>query len=302
MSFADLVREELCELPIKHPCCRHALMAGLLLCAFENDEKQIAVRYRREVVATFASSMIRQQYGKAPDSMMSGRCGHRYYDLFFTSPACRKLLFRFREPTADIEKILSFACEGCRSAFLRGAFLACGTVSDPHKSFHLEFSLPREGAAEMMTRFLSACGYEPRRIVRGETVGIYYKGSSSVEELVTLMGAQHVIFEIINSRIEREIRNNENRATNCVAKNIEKSIAAATRQIEIINCLMEAGKFESLPEGLRVTAMVRYRNPDATLDELVACHEPPISKSGLTHRLRKLAEEAEGLLGKGALE
>ena len=299
MSFADLVREELCELPTKHPCCRHALMAGLLLCAGEDESRQIAVRYRQEVVATFASAMIRQQYGKAPDSSMTGKCGHRYYDLFFTSPACRKLLFRFCEPEADIERILSFSCDGCRSAFLRGAFLACGTVNDPHKSFHLEFSLQNGAVADMLSRFLSGCGYEPRRICRNGAVGIYYKGSALVEDLVALMGAQHVIFEIINSRIERDIRNNENRATNCVAKNIEKSIAAATSQMEAIGALMETGKFERLPEALRTTAMVRYRNPDSTLDELVALHEPPISKSGLNHRLKKLLEEAELLLGKG---
>ena len=115
------------------------------------------------------------------------------------------------------------------------------------------------------------------------------------------MGSQHMIFEIINNRIEREIRNNENRATNCVAKNIEKSVSAAARQIEAIGLLMKTGRFERLSEGLRVTAMVRYHNPDATLDELVELHEPPISKSGLNHRLKKLLEEAEALLGKGTV-
>ena len=109
------------------------------------------------------------------------------------------------------------------------------------------------------------------------------------------MGSQSKVFSIINSRIAREIRNNENRATNCVTKNIEKSISAATRQMEAIGALMERGKLEALPEGLRVSAMVRYRNPDATLDELVAIHEPPISKSGLNHRLAKLIELAEDL-------
>jgi DNA-binding protein WhiA len=110
-----------------------------------------------------------------------------------------------------------------------------------------------------------------------------------------MMGAQHTVFEIMNSRIEREIRNNENRATNCVAKNIEKTISAAQRQIEAINLLMERNRLETLPEPLRVTAMVRYRNPDATLDELARMHEPTISKSGLNHRLQKILDAAEDL-------
>ncbi len=295
MSFADLVRDELCELPVKPPCCRHALTAGLLLCAHENAQRQITVRYKQEPVATVASAMIRAQYGKAPESAMTGKCGHRYYDLTFSSPACRKLLSRLHTENVDIEETLGFSCEGCRSAFLRGVFLACGTVNDPHKSFHLEFSLPDATLAEGLSRFLSFLGYEARLVTRDSGTGVYYKGSGYVEELVALMGAQHVIFEIINSRIERDIRNNENRATNCVAKNIEKTISAATRQLEAIGRLMEKGKLDRLPEALRITALVRYRNPDATLDELVILHDPPISKSGLNHRLKKLLEAAEDL-------
>ena len=103
------------------------------------------------------------------------------------------------------------------------------------------------------------------------------------------------MFAIINNRIARDIRNNENRATNCVAKNIEKSISAATRQVEAINKILEHNRLDTLPESLRVTALLRYRNPDATLDELVLLHVPPISKSGLNHRLQKLQEIAEDL-------
>ena len=123
----------------------------------------------------------------------------------------------------------------------------------------------------------------------------FLKESAAVEDLLALMGAQHTIFEVINSRIEREIRNNENRATNCVAKNIEKTISAATRHMEAINKLMEHGKLENLPEGVKSTAMLRYRNPDATLDELARMHEPIISKSGLNHRLQKILEAADDI-------
>lgn len=292
MSFADEVREELCELPIKKPCCKRSLTEGLLVNAVLDTDKRISVRYRYETVATVASAMIRQQYGKAPDSVMSGCCGHRYYDLFFTSPAARKLLLQMQ---ANVETDRYFSCEGCRSAFLRGVFLALGTVNDPHKSFHLEFALRHGGPVDMLCGFLSLCGYTPRHTVRRNCEGVYLKDSGAVEDLIGMMGTQHTVFEIINSRIERDIRNNENRATNCVAKNIEKSISAASRQIEAINHLMETGRLDALPESLRVTAMVRYRNPDATLDELVLLHDPHISKSGLNHRLKKLLEEAQSL-------
>ena len=166
-------------------------------------------------------------------------------------------------------------------------------MNDPHRSFHFEFLIPDERVANTLASVLCDAGYPPRRTARKSCFGLYYKDGGTVEELVGLMGSQHVVFEIINSRIERDIRNNENRATNCVAKNIEKSIAAATHQMEAINRLMERNKLESLPEPLRVTAMVRYRNPDATLDELVALHDPPISKSGLNHRLEKICKFSE---------
>lgn len=293
MSFADEVREELCELPVKKNCCRAALVAGLLLGAELRAGKEIAVRYRHETVATMASSVIRQQYGKAPESAMIGACGKRYYDLTFVSPAAYKLLCQMQADDADATHVLRFSCDACQAAFLRGAFLALGTVNDPHRSFHLEFLFPNEGHVPFFARFLDSVGYPARRIARQNGVGVYVKGGGSVEDLVGMMGAQHTVFEIINSRIERDIRNNENRATNCVAKNIEKTISAATRQIEAINRLMETGRMDALPEPVRQTAMLRYRNPDATLDELTQLHEPPISKSGLNHRLKKLLDEAE---------
>jgi DNA-binding protein WhiA len=101
------------------------------------------------------------------------------------------------------------------------------------------------------------------------------------------------MFEVYNARIEGEIRSNENRATNCVARNIQKSVAASARHMDAIGRLMEKGKLDSLPEALRETALLRYRNPDATLDELKNLHHPPISKSGLSHRLQKLLDESE---------
>ena len=295
MSFADEVRAELCALPIKKPCCRRALTAGLLLCVHTCNKKQMTVRYKHESVASLAADMIRQQYGKSPETTVSGACGHRYFDLIFSSPACFKQYVQMTATDANIDEVLHFSCDTCRGAFLRGAFLAAGTVNNPHKSFHLEFFLPTGIEAAPLSRFLEGCGYPSRHIVRAGGVGLYYKDGGSVEDLVGMAGAQHTVFEIINSRIERDIRNNENRATNCVAKNIEKTISAATRQMDAIDRLMEAGKLDALPEALRVTALVRYRNPDATLDELVRLHEPPISKSGLNHRLKKLLEEAEEL-------
>lgn len=299
MSFADRVREELCELPVKPPCCRRAMLDALLLSALPTGEKkEFSVRLRHPSVATLASTLLRQQYGKEPTLIQSGASGHRYYDLVFSSPAVAKRIDRLQNAKTTDDEPLSFACDGCGDAFLRGCFLFYGTVNDPKTSFHLEMTAKTEAMASRLADVLADLGYPPRKIARATGVGLYYKNASAVEELITRMGAYHILFDVINSRIEREIRNNENRATNCVAKNIEKSISAAARQLEAIELLRTHGRLESLPLGVRATALLRCENPDATLDELRALHSPSISKSGLNHRLQRILEEAEEIKNK----
>ena len=294
MSFADELRGELAQIPVKKPCCRKALTWGLLWVAELDEEKHARVIYKQEGTAALASQMIRATFGKAPVQRIFGKCGHRFWEQSFFAPSFYKSYKQLESEALSLSDLVDPSCEGCRSSFLRGLFLASGSVNDPHKNFHLEMLLP-EARVPMTDAFLCDCGYPPKHIVRPKGVGLYYKESAAVEDLLALMGAQHIIFEVINSRIEREIRNNENRATNCVAKNIEKTIFAATRHMEAINKLMEHGKLENLPEGVKNTAMLRYRNPDATLDELARMHEPTISKSGLNHRLQKILEAAEDL-------
>lgn len=302
MSFADRVREELTQIPVKHPCCRRAMLGALLLLAVPTGvKKEYTVRLKQEGAAQFAAALLKQQFGKMPELHTGGACGHRYYDLGFSSPAAAKLTERLRSDELSFGEVLGFSCDGCEAAFLRGCFLFFGTVNDPQKSFHLEFLLPNGDVAERMATFLEQFGYPVRRISRNSGIGLYYKSSASVEELITLMGAHHIVFDVINSRIEREIRNNENRATNCVAKNIEKSISASARQLEAIELLREHGSMESLSEGVRETARLRLEHPDASLDELRGLHSPSISKSGLNHRLQKILEAAQEVKEKGGM-
>ncbi len=298
MSYADLLREELVEVQIKKPCCRAALTAGLLLCAAAREKSGVFVRYRNEPTATLASAMIRERYAKSADSEMTGACGHRYYDLSFSSPAAHKLVMQMQSEGGTPERLLHFSCDTCASSFLRGAFLACGTMNDPQKSLHLELLTTTEAAADFLSAFLESLGYPPRRIARKNGVGLYYKNGQDIEDLLGLTGAQQLLFEFMNARITREIRNQENRAINCETKNLERTIAAGAKQLQAIGRLVETGRIERLPESLKATAILRYQNPDATLDMLALMHEPPISKSGLNHRLKKLLEEAESLTRK----
>ncbi len=293
MSFADSLREELCALPIKKPCCRRALAAAFLLTATREGGGLVRIRVGHEQAATLLSESLAKVYSKVPEVTAGGSHGHRYWELTLASPAASKLTAQLQNEDADAVALLHLdACESCRSSFLRGLFFSCGSVSDPQKLSHLEFSM-RGDTTDVTARALDALGYPPKRVTRQGKCGLYYKNANAVRDLVTLMGSHNLIYRFYNAQIERDIRNDENRATNCVARNIEKSVSAAARQMEAIGVLMEHGRFDALPEPVRQTALLRYQNPDATLDELRALHKPPISKSGLSHRLQKLTDAAE---------
>ena len=291
-SYADSVREELLALEIKRPCCKKALASGLLLTA-EQGDKCISVVCKSEAVAGFTAEEIRRRFGKEPERTNASAYGHVKWILTFFSPAARKLLAEMNSCEAESWSVGT--CEGCRSAFLRGAFLACGTLNDPEKSTHLEFLLSDERRVACFKAFLSDFGYLPGVAKRPSGIGLYFKDGASVEDLLAIMGAGGISMEMMNLRIEREIRNQENRATNCVAKNIEKSVSASAKQMDAIEKLTVTGMLAQLPDSIRLTARLRAENPDASLEELRLLHDPPITKSGLNHRLQKILSEADKL-------
>ncbi len=174
-------------------------------------------------------------------------------------------------------------------------FISCAKINDPQKSYHLEFSMSKENLsrASKLYRFLSVSGFVPKICNRANSSGLYFKNSSLISDLLYFSGAVRASFDYANSGIEKEIRNNENRATNCVARNIFKSVNASQKQVTAINMLIESHRIDRLTDELRETAMLRVQNPDATLSELSLMHTPPISKSGLNHRLEKICNEAE---------
>ena len=290
-SYADSVREELLAIPLKRPCCKRALVGGLLLDATCAD-KQITLTLKQEQTADYAAGELRRRFGKMPEVEKLSAYGHTRWSLRFSSAFAEKLLGQMEGASLGAE-VVSPDCEGCRSAFLRGAFLACATVNDPQKSTHLEFLLKSRSRAACLSAFLGEMGYVPKETLRENGIGLYFKDAASLEDLLALMGAGRMSMEMMNFRIEREIRNQENRATNCVAKNIEKSVSASARQMAAIEKLTLTGMLAQLPDSIRFTARLRAENPDASLEELRNLHNPPITKSGLNHRLQKILSEAD---------
>lgn len=175
------------------------------------------------------------------------------------------------------------------AAFLGGVFLACGTLSDPETKFHLEFALHREELTPMLTGILSEVGFQPLLSHRRSQTIVYFNESSQIEDLLTLMGCPILSMEMMTTKIIKERRNAANRASNCDNANIERQSRASEEQIEAINLI----GVDSLPEELRELAEVRLENPYDSLRELGAKLSPPLSRSGVNHRMERIFALAE---------
>ena len=292
MSFSDQVKEELQELQIKSMCCRKAYLHGLMLGA-RTEGGTVIFR----IPAAFceqAVSEIKRHFGRAAEAAPYASGKARGMEVRFASVKCAAVIDAWdAAECADFAAV--FKCEGCIAAFLRGVFCALGTVSDPATGSHLEIKCPSMSRALGLQALLAEQGASMGLVTRGKTVGVYIKNSQGVEDVLTLLGSSTMVFELLNKKIEREIRGNENRVTNCDTGNISKYVMAARKQIAAIEKLEQYGELAKLPDSLQETAMLRLRHQNVSLGELAEAHVPPITKSGLNHRLQKLIDLAAEL-------
>ena len=200
---------------------------------------------------------------------------------------------RFLNENALIERE-NFTCPECKNAFLRGVFLKCGSVNSPDKRGHLEMKVKSEMNADELCILLREMGLEAKVSKRREKYIVYFKDGDTIFAVLSLMGAQKCAFDLVNTQIEKNIRNNVNRVNNCEMANMQKSANATVRQLDAIKELIKDDKFDTLPEKLLYTAILRRDNPDLSLTDLALIHEPPITKSCVNHRLEKLIKIAFG--------
>ncbi len=290
MSFSEECKIELWEEePPKKPCCRRALSMGLLFCAETSGGlfRLTVPQMLGQRAAAFLESQLRANVSVLPFS----RVGRQYAALELISRASYAQLQRADMSDLPLARLFGFDCEACTRYFLRGVLIAAGTVTDPAKGLHMEFACRDSGTARRLSEMLEEAGNVPPKSVRRKNgIHLYYKNSTAMEDVFSYLHAHRALFALINQKIEREIRNDENRATNCVAQNIQKAVRAAAEQTDAIQHLKNSGEWDKLSEALRETAELRLSNPEATLSELALLHNPPITKSGLNHRLKKLFE------------
>ncbi len=297
MSFSSQVKDELNALPIKSNCCKKAYIFGVMLSASALGDI-ISVKLTDESTAEQFCHFLKSIYNIEPERKAINRGCFKAFELSFRSHKISEFLSfadSFSDSDEDIDALSSFfKCKDCRSVFLRAVFCSRGSVSDPKKSYSLEIQLPNDTRAMLVHSLLEELGPEAPGITpRKDRYGIFYRNESAIEYVLSVFGANKIIFDFLDAYVEKDYRNAENRATNCVARNIARSVNAAGAQIASIEALIANGMLEELSEDIKTTAKLRIANPDMSLGELAAIHNPPISKSGLNHRLSKITELAK---------
>lgn len=201
--------------------------------------------------------------------------------------------YRLSDASRSInEELISTSSLG---VFAAGAFLASGSVNDPEKEYHLEFTAPTEYLASELSALLGDIGVNAKTVVRRGQIVVYIKGSESIEDTLTFIGAQSCTLELMNVKIYKDVRNKANRIANCDAANIDKVVNAAMKQIEDIRLIINTSGIESLSDELREVAELRLENIDMSLQEIGDNLSVPISRSGVNHRFKRIAKIAEDI-------
>ena len=295
MTFSAQVKQELCRQTLSRRCCAQAEAYGVLLFCNTFHSRQVRIitessQLKRRLPALFRKA-FRLEFDQLPAEKGKGT-------FLIEDPEKLQLVFSTFGLDADsaVSIHVNFAHleeEHCQVAFLRGAFLAGGSVTDPMKGYHLELATSHYHVGREVPALLREVGFSPKATVRKGNYITYFKQSDHIEDFLTKIGAPVSAMAVMTAKLERDLRGSVNRRVNCGAANLDKVVVAAQSQIEAIRRLEEAGALSTLPARLREAAQLRVDNPELTLSELAGMCDPPVSKSALNHRLRRLVEHAE---------
>lgn len=293
MSFCSKAKAELCKIPISKTCCAVAESYGVLLFCntfsptsirIVTESRDFAQRLPKLFQKAFSLKFDQTpetEQGKQIFSMDDPRKIHRIYDVFGLEAAT----------TVALQVNLGILEEDCcRVAFLRGAFMAGGSVTDPEKRYHLELATSHLRVSREVKHLMEEVGFAPKCVTRAGSHVLYFKQSDQIEDFLTTLGAPVCAMGIMEAKVEKDLRNGVNRRVNCETANLGKAVDAAQEQLAAIRRLKERGLYEELPQKLKETAQLRQDHPEATLLELSQMQDPPVSKSAINHRMRKLLD------------
>ena len=297
-TFAQKVKTELCQPRVERKCCAVAEAYGVLLYAHSFSAKEIRITTASDELAARLPHLMRRAFGidfDEPEKARGVKHSFRVTDLTKLCAVFDVVGNDMRSPALHINfGVIEEPC--CKASFIRGAFLAGGSVTDPEKRYHLELAGNHRQASRELCALLTEMGFLPRMVIRGAATVIYFKQSEHIEDLLTKLGAPVAAMDIMTTKVDKAIRNGANRAMNCDIANVNKILEAATEQQSAIEALAKSGQLDRLPEKLQQTARLRLEHPELSLAQLAELCDPPVSKSCMNHRMRKLNEEAKKLL------
>lgn len=301
MSFSGQIKEELAQVISSPRHCQLAELAALVqFCGHIEEDGSLLVQSENPLVIRKCFTLLKKTF--KIEAVAKSQMQTQNYRLFVTGEDAFRVLealkicdtaghLMMRHLTDPV--LIKNSC--CKRAYLRGCYMAVGSMSDPYKSYHLELVCGLQAQAEQLLKILHDFSLDAKMIIRKKYHVVYMKEGENIADFLNITEAHKALMEFENTRIYKGMRNMVNRKVNCEAANITKTVNAATRQVEDIRLIREKMGLEGLPESLRQMAYVRLENPQASLGELGKLLDPPVGKSGVNHRLRKLGELAKEL-------
>ena len=295
LSFAAGAKAEICRnIPQKH-CCALAECFGVLLFCNTFSAQNIRIITESRDFALNLPKLFKRafnlEFDLLPNQETSGKLNFQFTDFQKIHTIMDAFGFDTKDTLSVHINLPVVEEDCCKAAFLRGAFLSGGSVTDPGKGYHFELTTTHQSVARQgYTLIQEVMGFAPKSAKRGGGQVLYLKQSDQISDILIYLGAHVAAMGIMEAKMEKELNNKVNRRCNCDDANTSKVVEAAQEQLASIRILRQRGMMEHLPSKLYQAAVAREENPEASLTELAAMMEPPISKPAMNHRLKKLVE------------
>ncbi len=303
MSFSSKIKKELCSAEIYEKELLKAELYGMLIFGKNFSADKIVFTTENTYACKRIVFLLQNLYMPIIEKQTALRTkssdSHLYKIKIVDSDECKRIFESFGHSEQQVTTRVNRAnvcSEELSSAFVRGAFLSCGSVADPMKGYHAEFCVPHKNLSIDLCKILTEiteCEFTPKTVVRNGNYVVYFKGSEQICDLLTYIGAPVKSMEIMGTKAVKQVRNNINRRINSEVANIGKIAAASAKQLEAIEYIKKTKGLEMLPDDLREIAYLRLENPEMSLRDLGQNLNPPISRSGANHRIKRLLEYAE---------
>lgn len=291
MSFSSDAKAEICQQRIDRKCCAVAECYGVLLYCSAFSARELRIITASGDFAQRLPRLFKRAFGLSFDELPKEDNGKKSLVIRDRDKLARVFSAFGEDIDSSLTHHLNYVVveeECCRTAFVRGAFLAGGSVTDPEKNYHLELATPHHSVSREAYSLLLDMGFAPKETMRGANSLLYFKKADAIADFFTKLGAPVTAMNIMTAKVDKEMRNTVTRQINCDSANADKTVAAAQEQLEAIRRIAADYGLDALPEQLKQAALLRITNPEASLADLARLSYPPVTKSCLSHRLKKI--------------